>query len=77
MGCKFKFHKINIKKRIYFVEDVEEFVNPEGDRVRLVLPLTAGTVNFLAVGVVVPLDRDDVVTERRGIRLGVPSSVNI
>lgn len=38
------------------------------------LPFTAGTVSFLAVGVVAPLDREDP-TERRGIRLGVPSSV--
>lgn len=47
----------------------------EGDLVRLVLPFTAGTVNFLAllVGVVVPLDLE-AGTERLGILLGVPSS---
>lgn len=47
-------------------------MRPEGDRVRLALPFTAGTVNLR--GVAVPLDLPDV-TDLLGIRLGVPSSI--
>jgi len=52
--------------------EAEEVVRPEGDRVRLALPLMAGTVSLR--GVAEPLaDRVDV-NDLLGIRLGVPSS---
>lgn len=54
------------------IEDVDDVVRPEGERVRLVLPLTIGTVSLR--GVVVPLDLPEV-TDLLGIRLSVPSSV--
>lgn len=61
---------------LFYLPAVLGLLIPEGDLVRLALPLIAGTVNFLAllVGVVVPLDLD-AGTDLRGILLGVPSSV--
>lgn len=63
-------HKLTVR---YLTDDEEDAVRPEGERVRLALPLTAGTVSLR--GVAVPLA--DLVdgTDLLGIRLGVPSSV--